>query len=172
MSLYSKSIRIVGITLLIYAVLVATHLGEFWPFSIYPMFSQAGNPWTRALVREVPDHAERLSWSATSLDDLPGTPFPVMEHGINQNDVANYVTKTSEWTDQRIRGFRSIFARSHDFDNPLLVYKVRGTLSGDSVSIEAMPVMLMERDTTRFRPSIQPSSTAGLSSSDPVRSAK
>ena len=25
-------------------LLVSTHLGEFWPFSIYPMFSRGGHP--------------------------------------------------------------------------------------------------------------------------------
>jgi hypothetical protein len=152
---YRKSIRIVGATLLVYAVLVATHLGEFWPFSIYPMFSQAGNPWTRVVVREVPDDAQKIAWTSTSLDALPGRAFPVVEHGISQNDVANYVTKTDEWTEQRTRGFRSLFAQNHDFEQPLLVFKVRGALVSDSVSIDATPVLLMEQDTTRFSPSLQ-----------------
>ena len=34
--------------------LLATNLGEFWPFSIYPMFSKAGGEWTRAVVLEIP----------------------------------------------------------------------------------------------------------------------
>jgi len=154
-SLYRKSIRIVGVTLLVYVALVATHLGEFWPFSIYPMFSQAGNPWTRTVVREVPDDATKIAWQSTSLTALPGHPFPVVEHGISQNDIANYVTKTSEWTGRRTRGFRSLFARNHDFTRPLLVFKVRGALVSDSVSIEATPMILMERDTTRFNPSLR-----------------
>lgn len=37
--------------LVVYGLLVAIHLGEFWPFSIYPMFSQTGNPWTGAAER-------------------------------------------------------------------------------------------------------------------------
>lgn len=32
-------------TMVVFAVLVGTHEGEFWTFSIDPMFSQAGNPW-------------------------------------------------------------------------------------------------------------------------------
>jgi hypothetical protein len=153
MNLYHRSIRIVGATLLVYAVLVATHLGEFWPFSIYPMFSQAGNPWTRAVVRTVPDDPEAISWDAVPLSDLPGDPYPVLPKGINQNDVANYVSKTSAWTKQRVRGFRSLFEDNYDFARPLLVMKVRGELVGDSVSIRATPVLLMETDTTRFNPS-------------------
>jgi hypothetical protein len=165
--LYRSSIRIIGATLLLYAVLVATHLGEFWPFSIYPMFSQAGNPWTRTLVRELPEDPDGVSWTAVRLDSLPGTPFPVVEHGLNQNDISNYVSKTSDWTDQRIRGFHSLFAKTHDFTHPLLVLKVRGTLTGDSVSTEATPVMLLERDTTRFRPSIQVSADSSLAPTTP-----
>jgi hypothetical protein len=151
---HRKGIRIVGATLLVYALLVATHLGEFWPFSIYPMFSQAGDPFTRAVVREVPDDSAEALWSAVPLDRLPGAPFSTVEHGLSQNDIANYVSKTTAWTPQRLRGFRSLFARTHDFQRPLLVMKVRGTPVGDSVSIEAIPVLLLERDTTRFAPSV------------------
>jgi hypothetical protein len=152
MTNYRKAIKIVGGVLAIYALLVASHKGEFWPFSIYPMFSQAGNPWTRAMVRELPNDPERVSWEAADLSSLPGSPYPVEEHGINQNDVSNYVSKTTEWTPQRLRGFRSLFARNHDFARPLLVLKVRGTLQGDSVWVQATPFMLLEQDTTRFSP--------------------
>jgi hypothetical protein len=153
MSLHRTSIRIVGGTLLVYALLVATHLGEFWPFSIYPMFSQAGNPWTRAIVREVPEPPEATSWNEIRFQDLPGQPFPMVPQGISQNDVSNYVSKTSAWTPERLRGLRSLFEGSYNFDKPLMVYKVRGALQGDSVDITAIPVMRMEKDTTRFAPS-------------------
>jgi hypothetical protein len=155
MNLHRKSIRIVGATLLVYALLVATHLGEFWPFSIYPMFSQAGNPWTRAVVREVPDTPAENAWTETRLGSLPGEAFPVIPRGISQNDVSNYVSKTSAWTPQRLRGLRSLFEANYDFEQSLMVYKVRGRLEGDSVSISATPVMLMQRDTTRFNPSAE-----------------
>lgn len=151
---YKRAIQIVGTVLAVYALLVATHLGEFWPFSIYPMFSQAGNPWTRAIVRIVPEDVEDPSWEAVRLSELPGTPFAVGLHGLNQNDIANYVSKTEIWTPQRRRGFRSLFTSTYDFDKPLLVLKVRGTLSGDSVSVRATPVLRLERDTTRLHPSL------------------
>lgn len=168
-SLHRRSIRIVGATLLVYAVLVATHLGEFWPFSIYPMFSQAGNPWTRAVVRTVPPDRAAQSWEAVPFKDLPGNPYPVVPRGISQNDVSNYVSKTDTWTEQRLSGFRSLFESSYDFSEPLLVMKVRGALKSDSVSITATPVMRLEEDTTLFNPSLSssPGSSAALSSSDP-----
>lgn len=168
-SSYRRSIHIVGGILLVYALLVATHLGEFWPFSIYPMFSQAGNPWTRAVVRTVPDRAEAHSWDAVPFSDLPGEPYPVVPRGLNQNDIANYVSKTDTWTDQRLRGFRGLFEKSYDFSAPLLIMKVRGKLEGDSVSIQATPVMRLHRDTTVFNPSLAstPDESPALSSATP-----
>ena len=157
---HRRSVRIVGATLLVYALLVASHLGEFWPFSIYPMFSQAGNPWTRAVVRTVPDEPEAHSWDAVPFTDLPGNPYPVVPQGISQNDVANYVSKTENWTEQRLNGFRSLFGKRYDFSKPLLVMKVRGALVGDSVSIKATPVMRLEQDTTFFNPSLSSSPAA------------
>ena len=164
---YHKSVRVVGATLLVYALLVATHLGEFWPFSIYPMFSQAGNPWTRAVVRTVPATPDAHTWDAVPFADLPGQPFPVVPKGISQNDVSNYVSKTDTWTEQRIRGFRSLFGNDYDFSKPLLIMKVRGALKNDAVSITATPVMRLEKDTTLFSPSLSPDRLPPVSTSNP-----
>jgi hypothetical protein len=152
MSLYRKSIRVTAGILVVYALLVATHLGEFWPFSIYPMFSQAGNPWSRSIVRQVPPD-DAVRWDEVRLDELPGEDFQMVANGINQNDVANYLSKTDRWTETRIRGFRSIFSR-HSFDTALLVYNVRGSLQNDTVDIEATPIMQLRTDTTLFHPDI------------------
>jgi len=150
-----RALRIVGGVLVVYALLVATHLGEFWPFSIYPMFSQAGTPWTRAVVRELPSQTDpdTLSWEAVSLQELPGAAYPVAPKGINQNDVANYVSKTDRWTDERVRGLRSLFTKGRTLSSPLFVYRVRGELEADTVSVTATPVLLFEPDTTQLNPS-------------------
>ena len=66
-SLSRKGMKIIGITLLIYALLVAPHEGEFWPLSIYPMFSQAGNPWSRAMVLDVTDQPDSEVWEPQPL---------------------------------------------------------------------------------------------------------
>ena len=155
MQFSTRALRVVGGVLVVYALLVATHLGEFWPFSIYPMFSQAGNPWTRAVVRELPSQADpdTLSWDAASLQDLPGTSYPVAPKGINQNDVANYVSKTDRWTDERVQGLRSLFTKGRTLSSPLFVFRVRGTLEADSVAVTATPVLLFAPDTTRLHPS-------------------
>lgn len=162
---YKNAIKVIGIVLAVYAVLVATHRGEFWPFSIYPMFSQAGNPWTRAVVRTVPERSEAHSWNAVPFSDLPGEPYPVTPRGLNQNDIANYVSKTDTWTTQRLRGFRSLFEENYDFSEALLVMKVRGELEDNAVSIEATPVMRLHRDTTFFNPSLPstPEASSALS---------
>ena len=155
MQFSTRALRVVGGVLVVYALLVATHLGEFWPFSIYPMFSQAGNPWTRAVVRELPSQADpdTLSWDAASLQDLPGTSYPLVPKGINQNDVANYVSKTDRWTDERVQGLRSLFTKGRTLSSPLFVFRVRGTLEADSVAVTATPVLLFAPDTTRLHPS-------------------
>jgi hypothetical protein len=149
----TTALRLIGIVLAAYALLVATHRGEFWPFSIYPMFSQAGTPWTRSLVHEVPDDTS-FSWTAKRLGNLPGEPFPVAPRGINQNDVANYVSKTDTWTRKRLQGLRSIFAASYDFRDPLLVMRVRGRLVEDSVAVTATPLILFSDRKTALHPSL------------------
>lgn len=152
----TKALRLVGIVLVGYALLVATHRGEFWPFSIYPMFSQAGTPWTRSLVHTVPADSS-FSWTAKRPGNLPGEPFPVDPHGINQNDIANYVSKTDTWTRERLRGLRSLFDASHDFRPPLLVMRVRGRLVDDSVAVTATPLILFSNPETRLNPSLNTS---------------
>lgn len=161
MNFRRTSIRALLGTLLVYALLVATHLGEFWPFSIYPMFSQAGNPWTRAVVREMPPDTDKLdSWEMVAFSELPGEPYPLVPRGINQNDVANYVSKTETWTPERRRGLRNMFAKSRTLPQPLLVMKVRGTPEADSVAIHASPVMLITSDSLKLHPDLNPGPTA------------
>jgi hypothetical protein len=163
MSLRKRSIRILGAVLAVYALLVATHLGEFWPFSIYPMFSQAGQPWTRAVVREMPDDVDRVSsWDAVPFQDLPGKPYPLVPRGINTNDVANYVSKVETWTPERRNGLRNLFVKSQTLDRPVLVMRVRGALQNDSVAVRATPVMLVTNDTLDLHPKLMPSSLAAL----------
>lgn len=157
MSPPQKSLRLLFGTLAVYAVLCATHLGEFWPFSIYPMFSQAGHPWTRALVREVPpDLPDSLLWQPASLQALPGRPFALQGRGIAQNDVANYVSKTKEWDATRLRGLQALFTADSLRNRRLLVVKMQGSLSeaGGSVAVTAMPFLLMTPDSVYLNPAV------------------
>lgn len=146
-------------TLLVYALLVATHEGEFWPFSIYPMFSQAGHPWSRAVVRDMSD-AEAVAWdTVTARDGLPGAPFPLAEHGIDPIDLANFVSKTQTWNTARVHGLRTMFY-DQAAERDLLVMRVNGRLAGlDSVAVEFVPYVLVRADTAALRPDLVASST-------------
>lgn len=169
MATRTNALRLIGIVLTAYALLVATHKGEFWPFSIYPMFSQAGNPWTRAVVREMPPDtkAASLDWSAVPFREVPGEPYPLSPKNINQNDVANYVSKTDTWTADRVHGLRSLFTKNRSLSAPLYVFRVRGELTGDSVAVAATPVMLIAPDSTYLNPSPQ-ARTAGRTVANPA----
>ena len=83
----AKKARTIGtVVLVVYAVTVATNLGEFWPFSIYPMFSQGGNNWSRSLVREFPED-DSTSWEVVGLADVPGAPFSVKNESNSERDI-------------------------------------------------------------------------------------
>lgn len=141
-------------TLVVYALLVATHEGEFWPFSIYPMFSQAGNPWSRAVVRDVSEDTAALSWDTAARDELPGAPFPLRPNDIDNIDLANFVSKTDAWSPRRVNGLRSLFA-DHLPDHDLLVMRVNGRMeAGDSVVVDYVPYVYMSADSTALRPAL------------------
>lgn len=145
---FQKSIRIVGFTVLIYAVLVATHRGEFWPFSIYPMFSQAGKPWKRAVVRDVTNTEKENIWQVSNKSGLIGEPVPLKKLNINTNDIANFLSKTDTWTESKIGAVRKLFSEEI-ITRDLLVYQARGSLArGDTVEVKFYPFIFVTRDTT------------------------
>lgn len=162
MSFQSRAKRVVAVVLAVYALLVATHRGEFWPFSIYPMFSQAGNPWTRALVREIPASATGSSHLRTALltptvgvDELPGKPLPLKRLNVNQNDVANFVSKTAEWSDREVSNLRHLLAEAIGPDRAVLVYRVRGTPgSNGRVEVRCIPLFLFTPDASHPSPHV------------------
>lgn len=133
--------------LLVYALTVATHLGEFWPFSIYPMFSQAGNPWSRSLVRELaPD--DTIAWETVTLDALPGQPYGVASGGVDAIDLANFVSKTKVWDTDRVAALKlMLLADPPRTPLDLLVFRVRARLTEtDSVAVLATPYVRVGTD--------------------------
>lgn len=149
-----KAKRVTLYTLLVYALLVATHLGEFWPFSIYPMFSQAGRTWVRSVVRDVSQDTIP-NWTTVAFEELPGTPFPMGPTGTNQNDVANFVSKSDRWDERRVNAMRSLFGTHLDAAD-LMVYRVEGSMQPDrSVQVLYEPFILLTRDRTDFGPRIR-----------------
>lgn len=152
-----KAVKILYTVLAIYAVLVATHLGEFWPFSIYPMFSQAGNEWSRSLVHEVDPDYEVTDWNTLLSDELPGEVFALDNIGFNQNDLANLISKNEDWSLRRMQSIRHFFGE-HLNENGYVVYRVRGKYAEEGshdVVIEFTPYFYLLPDTTILNPKLQ-----------------
>lgn len=140
--------KVTLVTLIIYGLLVATHLGEFWPFSIYPMFSQAGNPWKRAIVQDVTQTEVDSLWKTTDKSGLPGKTVALNTLNVNTNDVANYLSKTEVWTPKKQSGVRKLLRKKLS-DSNLLVYQARGSLSeNDKPKVEFIPYLYLSSDTT------------------------
>lgn len=143
---YKRAGRVLVFAFVAYGVLVGTNLGEFWPASIYPMFSQGGIPWSRAAVRDVTD-VENVSWSAVSTDGLPGDPYPLLKYGVDPIDLANFVSKTKSWDDERVAGLRKMFGEQELAERNLLVMRVNGRItSDDSVKVVFVPYALLTVD--------------------------
>lgn len=143
-SFQKQSTRYLLSVLVVFALLVAPHEGEFWPFSIYPMFSQAGNPWTRALVRDVTETPDSLKWETTDLENLQGTPVALQDFGVNQIDFASFISETKTWTPERKRALQVMFGEENIQDRELMIIKMHGRLVGnDSVAVQAVPLLLV-----------------------------
>lgn len=151
----TRSVRVLVGTLIVYALLVAPHEGEFWPFSIYPMFSQGGNPWSRAVVYDVTDNlgesGEPLAWETVQDEDaLPGKPFALGDHSIDPIDLSNFVSKTEIWHAERVQGLRQMF-HDHVGQRDLLVVRVNGRITAqDSVVVEYVPYALLRDEDTEL----------------------
>lgn len=143
-----KSVKVTLVTLVIYGLLVATHLGEFWPFSIYPMFSQAGNPWKRAIVQDITHTEVDSLWKTTDKSGLPGKTLALNNLNVNTNDIANYLSKTEIWTQKKQSGVRKLLQKRLS-ENNLLVYQARGSLTeSDKPQVEFIPYLYLTADTT------------------------
>lgn len=146
---YKKTKQIFFGVMIVQLLLVATHLGEFWPFSIFPMFSKAGKTWTRSLVRDVSQVSDStLYWEeGFSVDDLPGNSFAMDEVAINTNDVSNTIEKVAVWDEQAKNSIRHLF-QSGLQDRKLMVYRVNGSFEKDAngnreVSLKYTPFILL-----------------------------
>lgn len=150
-----KHKKILIAVLLVNIGLVATHEGEFWPFSIYPMFSQAGKEWSRGVVERVSDSTRTDLWQTKPISELEGRILPLKEYGIHEIDFANYISKTKDWNQKKLNGLRSTF-QINDYPGEMwMATRVRGFMNEeDSVIIEAIPMFLFTADTTLKNPNI------------------
>jgi len=139
-----KAMKIIGFTLIIFILTVATHDGEFWPFSTYPMFSQAGNPWTRAMILDVSDQDEETFWQSHSLNERSTPSLSLRKYGVDQIDFSNFISKTDHWSDNRKNALFTLFKNDLLPDGKWMVVKVRGELvNKDSVHVRIQPFLLL-----------------------------
>ena len=149
----NRGMKVIGIILIFYGLLVASHKGEFWPFSIYPMFSKAGNPWTRAMVLDMSDVPESDLWQPRTLSDLEAEPIPVGNFGVDQIDFSNFISKTENWTPRRKEALRSMFGPENIGSGRWMTSKVHGKLVGsDSVVVMIQPFLLVTADSVFTNP--------------------
>lgn len=150
--------KVIGVILLFYTALVATHEGEFWPFSIYPMFSQAGNLWTRAIVLDVTNVPEEEVWNPKPLSELSADPIPVRNYGVDQIDFSNFMSKTANWTEGRRNALRSMFGPESIGSDRWMASKVQGKLvADDSVVVMIQPFLMITADSVYMNPMLSES---------------
>lgn len=148
-----RAFKILMGTLLVYSILVATHKGEFWPFSIYPMFSQAGQPWTRAIVRDVTTTPDSIRWETTNFEQMQGEPVSLKRAGVDQIDYSNFVSKTETWDASRKNALITMFGPGHLGKSWWMVSKVQGYMTDtDSVVVKTIPFLLVTKDTVYTNP--------------------
>lgn len=148
-----KSGRVLLWIFVISSVFLATHKGEFWPFSIYPMFSQAGRPWHRAIMRDYTAVPDSLLWKESRIEDLQGEPFALEDYGIEGPDIAKYIAINRNWDARGRNNFRKVFLK-HLHGRRLAALRLDGTAMGDSVRVVATPVLLITADTTVLNPKL------------------
>lgn len=163
-ALNQRALSWIGIIALIGVALVATHEGEFWPFSIYPMFSQAGRPWERSLVRQIDDASDSDIWAQRQLETVIGEPLALAPLDIPQNDLTKLIKTTKRWDEDRVAVLRGMFEAPLSGGARLLLYRVRGDVDGEGhASTSATPFLLMEpQGQTRFNPTLGLERTAQL----------
>lgn len=153
MEKYTKYKFILLATLAVNVVLVATHEGEFWPFSIFPMFSQAGNPWSRGVVQKIEDHKDPSIWNTKSISEIENRVLSLDSIGVDAIDYANFVSKTKNWNQKRIKALRNLLNVGEYPNAKWMATRVRGYLTeDDSVVVEAIPLFLFTKDTTYQNP--------------------
>ena len=141
-TLHRRALLLLLAAALTQVVFVLSYRGEFWPFSSFCMFSRAGKPWVRALVRRIEPDAVAPRMTATySLQTLPGQPFTVTPQV--QNDLSKLVQRAQEWTAlDRSAVIRAL--RSEPCREPLLLLSVEGSLAASSTTVVAKPVAVVD----------------------------
>ena len=107
------------------------------------MFSKAGNPWSRSIVRDVSNDTA-VAWDIVDANNLPGEKVALTEHGVDPIDLANYVSKTEVWDADRVEGLRNMFRADQLDGQRLLVFRAGGAMNeADSVILHFEPYVLL-----------------------------
>lgn len=125
-------------------LLITLHKGEFWPFSRFPMFSQSGKPWRLGLVREL--SREELAQPLLEVweKELPGRPFPLHRHHINQDDLSAVIRPMWDGVKPEHTELLAQYFKEHRATQNLVLYLVRGALRKDhTVRIRFRPLAVM-----------------------------
>lgn len=155
MERYTKFKYILFTVLLINILLVATHEGEFWPFSIFPMFSQAGNPWSRGMVQQIEGPIDSVDWQPKALSEVEHSALSLDSIGVDDIDYANFVSKTEEWNPKRVQALRDMLDVQAYPGSKWMITQVKGYLTEeDSVVVQAIPLFLFTPDTTLRSPNL------------------
>lgn len=145
-----RAIIAITATLAVYALAVMMHRGEFWPFSIYPMFARAGQPWTHALVVEIDPRWAR-DWGPWTQDDLPGVVFPTQSIGVSAEDLSQLIQLTASWTDDRVAVLRKLFGSALADGRTLMLVRGDGRLL-DDVEVELSGLVVIAPDGHELNP--------------------
>lgn len=130
---------------LAYLTLALAHGGEFWPFSRFPMFSNAKKTWLRATLREL-DASEPLSdLHEVGEKEVLGRPFPLGALAIDQNDLSEQLKSMGDSLEPaELAVLQRYFANVGE--HRLLLYTVRGRLRSDrSVRVRYRPLALVTK---------------------------
>lgn len=155
MNKFTRYKTILFSVLIINILLVATHEGEFWPFSIFPMFSQAGNPWSRGVVQQIDSLEDSTLWETKPRSQIQNRVLSLDSIGVDAIDYANFVSKTETWNAPRIQGLRDLLQIEDYSGSMWMATQVKGYLTeNDSVVVVAVPLLLVTPDTTYHNPDL------------------
>lgn len=136
----SRFRRLAGGSLLLAVLLLASHGGEFWPFSYLPMFSKGGRPFSRMLVRDV----GTVPPARYREPALLGEPFPLARAGIEQTDVSKLVASFgSELEPDEAHVLARLFEQPRRA-RTLLIYAAQGELARGGVELRYRPLFVLD----------------------------
>ncbi len=148
---YRRIVRVLALLVSLKAVLVATHAGEFYPMSIFPMFSQAGKPWTRIVVRELAA-TDTLYWDAVEDPQfLPGQAFALKATGIDPVDFGHLVLGLHA-RDSLYLAVLQRFGHTYFEGRRLLILQAQGRLDAGDVHLTFTPLLVLTGDTVILNP--------------------